>query len=134
MKALKARITRCLPVGARVKVADNSGAKVIEIIAVKGYKGRRGRIASAGVGDLVVATVKEGGPELKHKLVYAVIIRQKKKYRRPSGLRVYFEDNAAVLLKDLATLDPKGTAIKGPVAREAVRRFPSIGRIASMVI
>ncbi len=134
MKGIKAKVTKALQVGSRVKVVDNSGARVIEIIGVLGYKGVRRRLPKAGVGDVVVATVKVGNPDMKHKVVHAVIIRQRKEYRRRDGTRIKFEDNAAIILKDVEKGEPKGTMIKGPVAREAVERFPLINRIASVVV
>jgi len=134
MKGIKAKVTKALQVGSRVKVVDNSGARVIEIIGVLGYKGVRRRLPRAGVGDVVVATVKVGNPDMKHKVVHAVIIRQRKEYRRRDGARIKFEDNAAIILKDVEKGEPKGTMIKGPVAREAVERFPLINRIASVVV
>jgi large subunit ribosomal protein L14 len=133
MKAIKAQVTRALPVGARLVVADNSKAKEVEIIAVKGYKGVKRRLACAGVGDLVIVSVKKGDISLVGKVVPAVIIRQKKEYRRYNGWRVKFEDNACVILKDEKG-SPMGTIVKGPVAQEAVQRFPEIGKIASIIV
>ncbi|NOZ81648.1 MAG: 50S ribosomal protein L14 [Candidatus Micrarchaeota archaeon] len=132
MKAVSARVTRGLQVGSYVKCTDNSGAQLLKIIAVKGYKGVRRRRASCGVGSLVVCSVKKGDPKLRKEVVLAVIVRQKKEYRRKNGLRVKFEDNAAVLVNE--KLMPRASEIKGPVAKEAVERFSSIGKIASMVV
>jgi len=132
MKAVKARVTRGIPVGSYIVCADNTGAKVLQVISVKKYKGVRRRRASAGVGDMVKVTVKEGDVKLKGQVFDAIIIRQKKEYRRKEGIRVSFEDNAAVLVSPEG--EPKGTEIKGPVAREAVERFSSIGKIATMVV
>jgi len=132
MKAKKAKLTRALPVGAKLICADNSGAKELEIIAVIGYKGVRRRLPAAGVGDVIVASVKKGIPEMKKQVVRAVIIRQRKEYRRFNGMRVKFEDNAAVILTQEDS--PKGSEIKGPVAKEAVERFPSLASIASIVV
>ena len=133
MKPIKAKVVRALPVGAYLKVADNSKAKVVQIIGVKGYKGVKRRLPAAGVGDLVRVTVKEGDLSLVGKVMWAVIIRQKKEYRRYNGIRVKFEDNACVLVKDEYGT-PVGTIIKGPVALEAVQRFPEIGKIATIVV
>lgn len=133
MQAIKAKVTKGLPVGAFVPTADNSGAKVLQIISVKGYKGVKGRIASAGIADFVVASVIKGNPEMRKKVVFAVIIRQKKEYRRPDGTRIGFEDNAAVVLKD-ADGNPKGTLIKGAVAKEACERWPSVAKLASIIV
>lgn len=80
-----------LPVGAVVNCCDNSGAKNIYVIAVKGYKGRLNRLPAAGVGDLVMATVKKGKPELRKKVMTAVIVRQRKPWRRKDGVYLYFE-------------------------------------------
>ncbi len=132
MRAIKAEIPRCLPTGARLVCADNTGAREVEIIAVKGYKGVRRRYPAAGVGDIVVVTVKKGTPDIRKQVHYAVIIRQRKEYRRPDGTRVKFEDNAAVITDDKG--NPKGSEIRGPVAREAAERFPKIGSIASIIV
>ena len=132
MRAIKAEVPRCLPTGARLVCADNTGAREVEIIAVKGYKGVRRRYPAAGVGDIVVVTVKKGTPDIRKQVHYAVIIRQRKEYRRPDGTRVKFEDNAAVITDDKG--NPKGSEIRGPVAREAAERFPKIGSIASIIV
>ena len=133
MKAMKARITRGLPVGACIPTCDNSGAKMIEIISVLNYKGRKGRKPSACVGDLVRAAVKKGKPDMMKTMVYAIIVRQRQEYRRPNGLRVKFEDSAAVVLKDDKG-NPKGTIFKGPVAKEACERWPAVAKVASTIV
>ncbi len=132
MQAVKANIVKSLPTGARVECADNSGAKVIKIIAVIGYKGVRRRLPKAGIGDLVVASVKKGRPEMRKQKVNAIIVRQKKEYRRPDGLRIKFEDNACVIVNENG--EPKGSDIKGPVAKEAAERWPKIASTASIII
>lgn len=132
MRAVKARVTRALPSGARLLVADNTGAKEIEIIQVIGYKGTRRRYPTAGVGDLVVASVKKGTPEMRKQVVHAVIIRQKKEYRRRSGERIKFEDNAAVITNEKG--EPKGSEIKGAVAKEAVERWQALASAASIIV
>ena len=134
MKGLKAKVTKALQVGSRLKIADNSGAKEIEIVAVKGYHGVRGRVPKCGVGSIIIGAVKVGSPEVKHTLVPCIIIRQKKEYRRKNGIRIKFEDNAAIVFKDLKKKEPKGTVIKGPVAREVIERYPIITRISNMVV
>jgi large subunit ribosomal protein L14 len=121
-----------LQVMSRVKVTDNSGAKEALIIGVPGYHGRLRRIPPAGVGDLVVVSVKKGTPEVRKKIFKAVIVRQKRPYRRPDGTWVAFEDNAVVLLTPEGTL--KGTEIRGPVAREAAERWPQIANAASVIV
>jgi large subunit ribosomal protein L14 len=132
VKAIKAEIPRALPTGARLICTDNTGARVLEIISVKGYKGVRRRYPSAGVGDLVVVSVKKGTPEIRKQVLYAVIVRQRKEYRRPDGTRVKFEDNAAVITNERG--EPRGSEIRGAVAREAAERFPKIGTIASIIV
>lgn len=132
MKAISAKITKALPVGATLICADNTGAKVLEIISVRGYKGKRRTKPSAGVASLVSCKVLKGTQKVMHEVHKAVIIRQKKEYRRPNGIRISFEDNAAVLVND--KFEPKGTLIKGPVAKEVVERFPAIGKIASIIV
>jgi len=131
-KALTVTIPRSLPTGARLFCADNSGAKEIEIITVRGYHGVRRRYPAAGVGDLVVASVKKGRPDIRKQVVQAVIVRQKKEYRRPNGIKIKFEDNAAILVGDDGA--PKGSEIKGAVAREATERWSKIGTIAGVVV
>ena len=81
---------------------------------------------------MVMASVKRGRPDMRAQVVFAVIVRQKKEFRRPDGMWVKFEDNSAVVLKDDKG-NPKGTILKGPVAKEAVDRWPGIAKIAKMV-
>ncbi len=133
MKSVKSNIVRSLPVGAKVPTCDNSGAKIIELVSVKGSKGVKRRKPAAGVGDLVRATVKKGKPDMMKQVVYAVIVRQRKEYRRPDGMRIKFEDNAAVVLKDEKG-NPKGTIFKGPIAKEAAERWPAISKAASVIL
>ncbi|MEM4757749.1 MAG: 50S ribosomal protein L14 [Nanopusillaceae archaeon] len=133
MKPISAKVVRLLNTGSYLKVADNSKAKVVQVVQVIGYKGVKRRLAKAGVGDLVVVSVKEGDISLLGKVMKAIIIRQRKEYRRADGTRIKFEDNACVLLKDEAG-NLAGTIIRGPVAREAVERWPEIGKIASIVV
>jgi len=132
MKPVSAKVTRGLQVGTRVKCIDNSGAKEVQIISVKGYHGVKNRIPGCGVGSLVVAAVKKGDPKIKHEVVQAVVVRQSKEYRRPNGMRIKFEDNAVVLVNEKG--EPRGTRIKTPIAKEAVERFSVIGKIATTVI
>jgi len=132
MRAKKARIPRALPTGARLVCTDNTGARELEIIAVRGYKGVRRRYPSAGVGDIVVVSVKKGSPDIRKQVHYAVIVRQRKEYRRPDGTRVRFDDNAAVITDPNG--NPKGSEIRGPVARKAAERFSKIGSIATIIV
>ena len=132
MKAISANVTDALQVGSSVKCADNTGATAIEIISIKGYHGVKRRRPKCGIGSWVFAAVKKGDPKIRHEVVQAVIVRQKKEYRRRNGMRVSFEDNAAVLVNEKG--DPRGTRIKGPIAKEVVERFSTIGKIASIVV
>lgn len=134
MKALKANITRSLPRGAVISCCDNSGAKMLRIISIKNLKTVKGRFPAAGIGDLIKASVVKGTPEMRKQVVEAVIVRQKKEYRRPDGMRIQFEDNSAVILKDDKARTPKGTIFKGPVAKESADRWPGIAKVASVVV
>lgn len=133
MKALSSRITRGLPVGARIEICDNSGAKVIKIFTVVGLNTVKGRKPSAAVGDLVMASVIKGRPDMRKQVVHAIIVRQKKEYRRADGTRIKFEDNSAVVLKDEKG-NPKGTTFKGPIAKEACDRWPAIAKVANIIV
>merc|ERR1719414_2612109 len=125
----KFRMTLGLPVGAVVNCCDNTGAKNLYIIAVKGYKGRLNRLPAAGAGDMVIATVKKGKPDLRKKVWPAVIVRQRKPWRRKEGVFIYFEDNAGVIMTGRGEL--KGSVVNGPVARECADLWPKIGSLAS---
>jgi large subunit ribosomal protein L14 len=132
MKAITGKPTRTLTTYTLLKCDDNSGAQVLKIIGVKGYKGVRGRYPKAGVADVVICSVVKGTPKMVGEVVKAVIIRQKHPYRRPNGMRVAFEDNAAVLVNDEGI--PMGTEIRGVVAREVAERFPKVAGIAHGVV
>jgi len=116
----------------RVKVADNTGAKQLLTIRVLGGSGRR----YAGLGDVIVATVKDaipGGNVKKGDIVKAVIVRTVKSTRRPDGSYIKFDENAAVILK--ADGEPRGTRIFGPVARELRdKKFMKIISLAPEVL
>jgi len=133
MKPVKSKTTRGLPVQSFVFTCDNSGAKLLKIVSVKGHKTVRGRYPAAGIGDLVLASVKKGKLEMRKTVVPAVIVRQKKEFRRPDGTRVKFEDNAAVVLKDDKG-NPKGTIFKGPIAKEVAERWPAIAKVATNIV
>jgi large subunit ribosomal protein L14 len=115
-----------------LKVADNSGAKMIKCIRVLGGTRRR----YAQIGDIIVAAVKVAEPRRpvkKHDVVKAVIVRQKKALRRPDGSYIRFDDNAAVILD--AAKNPKGGRIFGPVARELREKgFDKIINLASDIV
>jgi len=133
MKAIRSSVTRAIPVGSVIEACDNSGAKMIKVFAVIGHKTRKGRLPAAGVGDVILASVKKGKPGMKKQIVRAIIVRQKKEYRRADGTRIKFEDNGAVVLKDEKG-NPKGTVFKGPIAKEATERWPGIAKIASIIV
>ena len=132
MKAITSNVSKSLPIGARLKCIDNTGAREVEIISVKGFKGVRRRLASAGVGDMVVISVKKGTADMRREVTTAVVVRQKKEYRRADGLRVKFEDNAAVIITEDGGL--KGSEIRGPIAKEAADLWPAIGSAASIIV
>lgn len=131
MKGVKAKITRGISVGSIIECADNTGAKQLRVISVKTYKGRKRRVATVGVGGIVTCSVVKGTQKWRKQVVKALIIRQKKEYRRKEGIRVKFEDNAAILIND--KVEPQGSRIKGPVAREVVERFLPIGKISDFI-
>ena len=116
----------------RLKVADNTGAREVLCIRVLGGSGRR----YAGLGDVIVATVKDaipGGSVKRGEVVKAVVVRTRKEARRPDGTYIRFDDNACVLIND--QLQPRGTRIFGPVGRELrERRFMRIVSLAPEVL
>jgi large subunit ribosomal protein L14 len=116
----------------RLKVADNTGAKEILCIRVLGGSGRR----YAGIGDVIVATVKDaipGGTVKRGDVVKAVVVRTAKERRRPDGSYIKFDENAAVIIKP--DNDPRGTRIFGPVGRELrEKRFMKIISLAPEVL
>lgn len=125
------RITRGLCVGAKLKITDNSGAKEGVLIGV-GYTTRLNRVPSATVGDLVTVSIRKGTPEMRRQKLKAVIVRQRQYICREDGIRLQFEDNAAVIISPDG--EPKGSEIRGPVAREAAELFPRLASVASMII
>ena len=116
-----------------LNIADNSGAKLIQCFKVLGGTRRR----YAQIGDVIVATVKEAEPRRivkKHEVVRAVVVRQKKKFRRKDGSYISFDDNAAVVLEG-KTKEPKGGRIMGPIPREIKDKgFEKIATLAAEVI
>jgi large subunit ribosomal protein L14 len=116
----------------RLRVADNTGARVIMCVRVHGGSRRR----YAGIGDVIVATVKQAIPNSavkKGEVVHAVVVRTSKPTRRPDGSYIRFDDNAAVLITDQQ--NPRGTRIFGPVARELrEKQFMKIISLAPEVL
>ena len=133
MKAINARVTRGLNIGSNVTAADNSGARIVRITSVVHGKTKKGRQQYTKVSDWVKVSVRAGKPEMKGQVFDAVVIRQRMAYKRKTGERVCFEDNAVALLKDDKG-NPKGTQIKGPVAREVQERWVSVAKIAQFVL
>jgi len=132
MKAISTRMPRGLQSGSFLNCIDNTGAKELQLISVLHYGGTRKRHPKAGIGDIVVCSVTKGQQKMMHEVVKAVIVRQSMIYRRPNGMLVKFEDNAAVIIDD--KLEPKGKEIKGAIAKEAVERFSTIGKVARTVV
>lgn len=125
------KITRSLPLEAVINCADNTGAKKLKVVQVLGYKGRLRRIPAACVGDHIKVTVTSGPFKLRKQVLDAILVRQKASIRRVSGIRVMFEDNAAVLITPDG--QPMGTEIKGPVAAEAADIWPRLANMASII-
>lgn len=121
-----------IQVETRLKVADNTGARELLCIRIKGGSRRR----YAGVGDIIVGTVKEatpGGAVKKGDVVQAVVVRVKKSYGRKDGTYIGFDENAAVLID--RQMNPRGTRIFGPVGRELrERNFAKIVSLAPEVL
>ncbi len=133
MKAINAKITKTLVRGSRIDVCDNSGAKKVFLVSVKGSKTKKGRYPTAGVGDLLKVSVIQGTQDMRKQLVPAILVRQRKEYRRPDGTRIKFEDNAVIICKDEKG-NPKGTVFKGPIAKEAAERWPAVGKVAKIIV
>merc|ERR1712007_80518 len=121
-----------LPVGAVLNCADNSGAKNLYIMSVCGIKGRLNRLPAAGVGDMIICTVKKGKPELRKKVLQGVVVRQRKAFRRKDGIYINFEDNAGVIVNPKGEM--KGSAINGPVAKECADLWPKIASNANSIV
>ena len=126
------KVTRGVLAGTMLNCADNTGARDLRLVQVKGYKGRLRRVPSAAVGDLVVTSVRRGTPDMRKKLFQAVIVRQRMPFRRAEGIWVQFEDNAAVIMTPEGEM--KGSEIRGPVAKEAAERWPRIASAASIIL
>jgi large subunit ribosomal protein L14 len=132
MKGIAGKVMRGLPVGARLDCIDNTGAKVVQLIMTPKLKGTHRRYPKAGVGDMIIISVKKGAADMRRQILKAVIVRQRRPFRRPDGTMVQFEDNAAVIVTD--TGETKGSMIKGPVALEAAERWPRIAATASTIV
>lgn len=126
------RISRGVPAGSTLKCADNTGARELRVVQVMGYGGRLRRVPAASIGDMIVVSVRRGNPDMRKKIFQAVVVRQKKPYRRNEGVWVQFEENAAVLITPEGEM--RGSEIRGPVAREAAERWPRIASAASIIV
>ena len=133
MKAISANIPKALVRGSRIDVCDNSGAKKAFLVSIRGSKTRKGRYPAAGVGDILKVSIIQGSQDIRKQLVPAILVRQRKEFKRPDGTRVKFEDNAVVICKDIKG-NPKGTTIKGPIAKEIAERWIAIGKVAKILV
>lgn len=132
MRGIPGTRTKGLPVGARLECVDNTGATEVEVVSVPGDAGTRRRNPAGGVGDRFIAAVKKGTPEMRREVLQAVVVRQRRPFRRPDGTVVQFEDNAAVIVTENG--ETKGSDIKGPVSREAAERWPRIAATAKQIV
>ena len=126
------KISTGLSSGSVILCADNSGGRVLRLVQVMGYKGVKRRVPGAAVGDMVKVSVREGVPDMRKKMFEAVIVRQRKPYRRKDGTWIQFDDNAAVIITPEG--EPKGSNIKGAVAREVTERWPRLAGISKIVV
>jgi large subunit ribosomal protein L14 len=133
MKGVAAKLTKGLNLGSYVLASDNSGARIVKLVGLKGMKTKRGRQQYIKIGDLVKISVRKGDPKMKGEIFDAVVIRQKKPFRRNTGELIAFQDNAVALLKDEKG-NPKGTQIKGPIAKEVAERYPFLAKIAKFIL
>ena len=99
---------------------------------IVGYKGRLRRVPSGGVGDRILVSVRKGNPTLRKQVLPAIIVRQRKQFRRADGMWISFEDNAAVIITPEGEL--RGSEVRGPVAKEAAERWPRIAGNASIIL
>ena len=132
MRGIAGRQTRGLPTMARLHVADNTGAKIVQIVNVIKLGGTMRRYPAGGVGDMTKVSVKKGTPDTRRQMFNAVIIRQRRPFRRVDGTWVQFEDNACVIVNEKG--DVQGSDIKGPVSREAAERWPRIAANAKQIV
>jgi len=127
----KFRMACGLNVASVINCADNTGAKNLYIMSVCEIGARLNRLPKASPGDMVLATVKKGKPELRKKVMPAIIVRQRKAWRRKDGVFIYFEDNAGVIVNPKGEM--KGSAITGPVAKECADLWARIASAANSI-
>ncbi|CAB4315829.1 unnamed protein product [Prunus armeniaca] len=136
----KFRMSLGLPVAATVNCADNTGAKNLYIISVKGIKGRLNRLPSACVGDMVMATVKKGKPDLRKKVLPAVMCAPSASHGAEGGRCFHVSDrdcswdadNAGVIVNPKGEM--KGSAITGPIGKECADLWPRIASAANAIV
>ena len=131
-QGVKHKITIAIPVGCQLPCADNSGAKLMNVIAVYNSHDVLNKLPAASIGDVVLASVRKGKPDLRKKLLQAVVIRQRKPWRRVDGTFIYCEDNACAIVNNKG--EPKGSGISGPVTKEAADLYPKVGSHAAAVL
>jgi len=128
----KLKISAGLPTGAVMNCADNTGAKNLFVISVTQTGARLNRFPRGSVGDMFIASVKKGKPDLRKKVLQAVIVRQRKAFRRREGYYLYFEDNAGVIVNPKGEM--KGSAVTGPVAKECAELWPRIASNSGSIV
>ena len=128
----KMRMTLGLPMSAVMNCADNTGAKNLYVISVKRWGSRQNRLPAANIGSMFMGTVKKGKPDLRKKVFPAIMIRQRRPFKRKEGLMIYFEDNAGVIVNPKGEM--KGSAIQGPVAKECADLWPRIASAANSIV
>ena len=124
MQGTKLKMALGLSASSVINCADNSGAKTLKIAL--------NRLPSASVGDMVLVSYKKGKPDLRKKVLYAVIVRQRKPWIRRDGYFIYFQDNARVIVLNKG--DMKGNSILGPIAKECADLWPKLSAAAEPVV
>ena len=132
LQGCKHKITLAIPVGCQLPCCDNSGAKLLNVIAVTRVSGVLNRYPAASLSDILVCSVRKGKPELRKKTMTAVVVRQRKAWRRKDGTSIYCEENAGIILTQKG--DVKASGINGPVAKECADLWPKIATLASSVV
>ncbi|AIB09978.1 60S ribosomal protein L23 (nucleomorph) [Lotharella oceanica] len=128
----KYQVTLGMFIKSKIKCSDNSGAKIISLIGIFKTGSRLNRLSGACPGSMVVGSVKKGKTKLRKTIAYAVIIRQKKIWRRSNGIHIFFEDNACVVVNQKGELKCK--KIIGPVAKECALVWPRIAKKAHGIL
>ncbi len=132
MRGFSTKVTKTLVPMSTLTCADNSGAVQFKMINKLGKGHRHGRLAAAGLCDIIIASVIKGNSTYLKKPVRVLVIRQKAPIRRANGMRVRFEDNAGIMIGEDNL--PIGTEVKGAMAREVAERFLKVSGIASRLV